>query len=261
MRKYSNDCGFRNSFGYYDARSKEIVLKRPCFTKKDIDEVYNWIDDASDLLKFSVSIGVVENIVVEDTGDSLYASAKEVILKTVLPTVTVDNEVLSNMLDKLKNASNLHNLALRCYVFENDPVAFNKLLQLLKQLDSLVYLDFGGCYFSENQLLELTEVIAKKHIGHLVWSEPRMTKGILTQVFDRLKDMRSLVFVQGMPAEFKKMAQANRNWLFDLGRYPTMIATEKANLIKDYASSIRIGLAHEKQNLFDLEKTMEGILS
>ena len=82
MRKYSNDCGFKNSFGFYDARSREIVLKRPCFNKKDIAEIYAWMDQNTSLLKFSMGIGAVESIVAEDS-ENLYASARDIIRQSV----------------------------------------------------------------------------------------------------------------------------------------------------------------------------------
>ena len=134
MRKYSNDCGSRNSFGYYDAKSKEIILKRPCFNKKDIEEVYVWLDDASDLRKFSVGIGAVENTVIDDNGDNLYAAARSVIRQNIMQSVNVDNEILKNILLHLKNISGLHNLALKCYLFSEDPILFDMLLQVIYTL-------------------------------------------------------------------------------------------------------------------------------
>ena len=40
MRGLANECGSRNSFGYYDASAKEIILKRPCLKKQDLEEAY-----------------------------------------------------------------------------------------------------------------------------------------------------------------------------------------------------------------------------
>ena len=37
MRGLANECGSRNSFGYYDASAKEIILKRPCLKKQDLE--------------------------------------------------------------------------------------------------------------------------------------------------------------------------------------------------------------------------------
>lgn len=261
MRKYSNDCGSRNSFGYYDARSEEIILKRPCFNKKDIEEVYVWLDDATNLRKFSIGIGAVENTVINDNGDNLYAAARGVIRQNVMQTVSIDNEILKNILLRLKNISGLRNLSLKCYLFSEDQILFDMLLQALKSLKSLVYLDLCGCYFSDEQLLDLAEVISHSKIAHLIWPEPRMTEMVMKSVADKFKENRALVIMQGVPLDFAKIAQDNRYWLFNLGRRPTLIGVEEAKLIKEYAASLRLGIAYEKQRLFDLEKSIEAVLA
>lgn len=60
MRGLANECGSRNSFGYYDASAKEIILKRPCLKKQDLEEAYLWLDNSLELRKFSIGIGSVE---------------------------------------------------------------------------------------------------------------------------------------------------------------------------------------------------------
>lgn len=261
MRKYSNDCGARNSFGYYDARSKEIILKRPCFNKKDIEEVYVWLDDATDLRKFSIGIGAVENTVIDDTGDNLYAAARGVIRQNVMQTMTVDNDILKNILPRLKNMNNLRNLALKCYLFSEDQIMFDMLLQVVKKSKSLIYLDLSGCYFSDEQLLDLADIIASSKIAHLIWPEPRMSELVMKKIADKFKENRALVILQGVPLDFAKIAQDNRLWLFNLGRRPTLIGVKEAELIKEYAASLRLGIAYEKQRLFDLEKSIEAVLA
>lgn len=260
MRKCSNDCGSRNSFGYYDARSKEIILKRPCFNKKDIDEVYVWLDDAADLCKFSVGIGAVENTVIDDNGDNLYAAARGVIRQNVMQTVSIDNDILKNMLPRLKNLTKLQNFALKCYLFSEDQIMFEMLLQTIKSLKSLIYLDLSGCYFTDEQLIDLADVVSRLKIAHLIWPEPRMSELVMRKVAEKLKENRALVIMQGVPLDFAKIAQDNRQWLFNLGRRPTLIGVKEAELIKEYASSLRLGIAYEKQRLFDLEKSIEAVL-
>ena len=260
MRKYSNDCGARNSFGYYDARSKEIILKRPCFNKKDIEEVYVWLDEASDLRKFSIGIGAVENTVIDDTGDNLYAAARGVIRQNIMQTVNVDNSILKNILPRLKNVPDLRNLALKCYLFSEDKVMFDMLLHVIKKSKSLIYLDLSGCYFSDEQLLDLAEIISHTKIAHLIWPEPRMSELVMKKIADKFKENRALVILQGVPLDFAKIAQDNRNWLFNLGRRPTLIGVKEAEQIKEYAASLRLGIAYEKQRLFDLEKSIEAVL-
>ena len=67
--------------------------------------------------------------------------------------------------------------------------------------------------------------------------------------------------MRGVPLDFQKIAQDNRNWLFSFGRRPTMIGDKEAAILHEYADSIRIAIAYEKQRLFDLEKAVEAILA
>lgn len=261
MRRKTNDCGVRNSFGYYDSKAKEIILKRPCLKKADIDEVYSWLDEATDLKKFSVGIGIVENVVVDDSGDNLYSTARGVIRQSVTSSAAMDNEILKNMLARLKYKTNVRNLALKCYIFSDDAVLFDAFVQALRSLKSLVYLDLSGCYFSDEQLIDLAEVISKSHIAHLVWPEPRMSDMVMKQVAEKMLETRALVVMHGVPLDFQKIALDNRNWLFGFGRRPTMIGDKEAAVIHEYADSLRIAIAFEKQRLFDLEKAVEAILA
>ena len=65
MRGLANECGSRNSFGYYDASAKEIILKRPCLKKQDLEEAYLWLDNSLELRKISIGIGSVEVFVAD----------------------------------------------------------------------------------------------------------------------------------------------------------------------------------------------------
>lgn len=261
MRKLTNDCGARNSFGYYDARANEIVLKRPCYKKADVAEVYNWIDSATNLRKFSIGIGAVENFVTDDFGDNLYGSARGVVRQSVMQSMAVDNEILRNLLTHLQGKKTLTNVALRCFMFSDNPIVFDLFLETIRSLDKLIYLDLSGCYFSDEQLLDLAEFISQSHIAHLIWPEPRMSDLVIEKVAERFRSNRSIVIMRGVPLEFQKIAQDNRNWLFSLGRRPTMIGEQEAKILKEYASSVRLGIAFEKQRLFDLEKAVEAVLA
>ena len=260
MRKIANDCGVRNSFGYYDAHAKEIVLKHPCLKKADVDDVYSWLDEAHDLKKFSIGIGSVENIVVDDSGTTLFGSARAAILRDITKTQNIDNEILKNILPRLKNKPNLRNIALKCYVFSEDKIMFDLLLQVISEVKSLVYLELSGSYFTDEQLLELSEVISRSRIAHLLWPEPRMSDLMIKKVKSNLETNKSLVVLRGVPFDLQEVAQRNRQWLFSLARRPSLIGEEEKNTLREYADSVRIALAYEKQRLFDLEKSAEAVL-
>lgn len=63
-----------------------------------------------------------------------------------------DAEMLRNMLLRLKKKEKLRNLAVKCFIFNDDPVLFELLLDTIRGLGSLVYLDLTGCYFPTNSL-------------------------------------------------------------------------------------------------------------
>ena len=87
-----------------------------------------------------------------------------------------------------------------------------------------------------------------------------MSELVMKKIADKFKENRALVILQGVPLDFAKIAQDNRNWLFNLGRRPTLIGVKEAEQIKEYAASLRLGIAYEKQRLFDLEKSIEAVL-
>jgi len=260
MRQKVNECGIRNSFGYYDSRAKEIILKHPCLKKKDINDVYTWLDSASDLKKLAISIGSVENCVIDDTNNNLYSSARAVIYHTIAQTATIDNQILLNILPKLKNKSALKNIALKCYMFSNDDNLFNMLIQVIESLKNLIYFDLSGCYFKDEQLFTLAETISRSHIAHIVWPEPKMSDIVERKVMETLQHNRSLVVIQGVPLAFQKIAQDNRQYLFSLAKKPSLIGDKERAIMLEYANSLRLGIAYEKQCLFDLEKAIEAVL-
>lgn len=261
MHQKVNECGIRNSFGYYDSRAKEIILKHPCLRKKDVNEAYAWLDSATDLKKFSSGIGSVENCVVDDTGNNLYSSARTVIQQTIAQTATIDNQILLNILPKLKNKPALRNIACKCYMFTNDDKLFEALLQVIADVSTLVYLDLSGCYFKDEQLLSLAETIAKTHIAHIVWPEPKMSEMVEKKVMETFKRNRSLVVMQGVPLAFQKIAEDNRAYLFAFAEKPSMIGDKEKAIIHEYADSYRLAIAFEKRCLFDLEKAIEAVLA
>ena len=88
-----------------------------------------------------------------------------------------------------------------------------------------------------------------------------MSDLVMTKVAEKFNENRSLVVLHGVPLDFQKIAQANRTWLFSYGRRPTLIGEKEAAIIKEYADSLRLGIAYEKQRLFDLEKAVEAVLA
>lgn len=168
MRGLANECGSRNSFGYYDASAKEIILKRPCLKKQDLEEAYLWLDNSLELRKFSIGIGSVEVFVADGNIGGLYTTARGMLKNSMMKNKYSDAEMLRNMLLRLKKKEKLRNLAVKCFIFNDDPVLFELLLDTIRGLGSLVYLDLTGCYFSDEQLADLADVISKTKIAHLV---------------------------------------------------------------------------------------------
>jgi hypothetical protein len=261
MRGLANECGSRNSFGYYDASAKEIILKRPCLKKQDLEEAYLWLDNSLELRKFSIGIGSVEVFVADGNIGGLYTTARGMLKNSMMKNKYSDAEMLRNMLLRLKKKEKLRNLAVKCFIFNDDPVLFELLLDTIRGLGSLVYLDLTGCYFSDEQLADLADVISKTKIAHLVWPEPRMDKMVLGKVMRILEINRSLVVLSGVPMEMQKLAKNNRENLFALGKRPSMMSEEKEMIIREYGNSIQLAIAYEKEKLYNLEQTFMAILA
>lgn len=261
MRGLANECGSRNSFGYYDASAKEIILKRPCLKKQDLEEAYLWLDNSLELRKFSIGIGSVEVFVADGNIGGLYTTARGLLKNSMMKNKYSDAEMLRNMLLRLKKKEKLRNLAVKCFIFNDDPVLFELLLDTIRGLGSLVYLDLTGCYFSDEQLADLADVISKTKIAHLVWPEPRMDKMVLGKVMRILEINRSLVVLSGVPMEMQKLAKNNRENLFALGKRPSMMSEEEEMIIREYGNSIQLAIAYEKEKLYNLEQTFMAILA
>lgn len=261
MRGLANECGSRNSFGYYDASAKEIILKRPCLKKQDLEEAYLWLDNSLELRKFSIGIGSVEVFVADGNIGGLYTTARGMLKNSMMKNKYSDAEMLRNILLRLKKKEKLRNLAVKCFIFNDDPVLFELLLDTIRGLGSLVYLDLTGCYFSDEQLADLADVISKTKIAHLVWPEPRMDKMVLGKVMRILEINRSLVVLSGVPMEMQKLAKNNRENLFALGKRPSMMSEEEEMIIREYGNSIQLAIAYEKEKLYNLEQTFMAILA
>ena len=264
-RKYManevNECGCRNGFGYYDCVVKEVVLKRPCKRKADLKEAYDWIDGDNEIRKISIGIGGVEKFVQENSSPALYVSAREVIKQNALKTAVIDAEILENILVRIEGREALRNLSMKCFLFADNENLFNLMIKTVKTLKNLVYLDFTGCYFTDEQLIDLADVVSSLHVAHLVWPEARMSPMVLEEVVKRLESNKAITVVRGAPLELGVIAAKNREWIFEIGRHPSRITDAEAVLLKEYINSVRIAIAFEKQKLFDIEKALEGAMA
>ncbi len=261
MKTISNECGSRNNFGFYDTRAKEIVLTRPCTKKADINEVYVWLEDANELRKLSIGIGPVENFVADNTANGLYVAARSTIRQNIIQNTAVDNDILKNVLLRLNGKENLRNIALKCFMFSEDLYLFELFLSVIKELPSLVYLDLTGCYFTDDQLIDLARTISATRIAHLVWPEARMPQLLVDQVVRALSASRALAVVHCVPAEITKIAESNRRRAFEMAEHPSLIGEREITEMKEYADTFRFAVAFEKQRILDLEKTIEGVLA
>ena len=261
MRTVSNLCGSKNPFGYYDVEAKEIVLRHPYTKKHDIEEAYLWIDEAKNLRKLSIGIGPVENFVIQDNKDTLYKTARQIIRQRIMQVQFLDNEILKNILTRLKDKLTVQNLSFKGYIFDGDNALFTELLNVIKSLPQLTYFDVTGSYFSDEQLIMLADTLSKTHVAHLVWPETRLSELTIRTVMMKLQENRSIVIVRGCPTEFQDIAKKNRAWIFNMVRHPSLVSDEEKDIIKEYALSCRLAIAYEKQRFFDMEKAIEAILA
>lgn len=260
MRTMTNECGSRNSFGYYDRVAKEIVLKRPCVRKQDLEEVLQWMDIADDLRKLSIGLGAVDNLVIDNSTDGLYAEARSTIKQAIIPNACLDNRILSQLLTRLADKEKIANISLKCFTFTNEPEIFNLLLKTIRERKNLVYLDLTGCYFTDEQLLDLAKVISQTMIARLIWPEPRMSPMVLEHVVALFKENKSITVVQGVPMEINQIVADNRSKLFVLARNTSAITEKEREFIRAYKNSYRLAIAFEKERLFEMEKTVEAII-
>lgn len=261
MKPVTNELGFRNSFGYYDNYAREIVLKRPCPIKADILEAFTWIEEAEDLKKFSIGLGGVDSFLINDYSDNLYGASRNVVRNSLVSNSVSDKFILENVLTRLVNKSALRNLGVKCFMFSGNRELFEMLVKVIKSHPNLVYLDLTGSYFDDDQLIYLAGVISSTYIANLVWPEPRMSPLVFDRVLDNFKSNKSIVVIDGAPLEMHQFAQKNREWLFSYARYPSLIKEEEIAIVRQYRESARIGIAYEKQQLYDLDKTIEALIA
>ena len=188
-----------------------MLLRRPCFRKKDALEVYAWLEMAqvSGLERFSIGIGNAESFVADGWGDSLYSSAKGVIKLAVEQTKLSDNAILIKILGFLEKCIDLKVLFFRCVSFENQNELFEALLKTIGRMDKLEHLDLSGCFFTDSQLVELAEAVSKKYVSHFVWPDFDINPEILNDVVEYFGGNRSIVVIENVPLELLNIAKRN----------------------------------------------------
>ena len=261
MKGFANECGGRNNFGYYDQLAKEIMLRRPCTRKKDIEEVYCWLDKMTDLHRFNIGLGPVESFVSDGNTSGLYTEARNVLKAAVLKNKELDAETLSNILDRLKKQTVIRSLSIKCYIFTDDEEQFDKLLETIRALKTLVFLDLGGCYLTPEQQIKLAETIAKTRIAHMGWPELRIDAATSDAIMEILKDNRTLTVFDSAPKELFRLAQRNRDELLAMFIHPELITEEDEAYAREYSDSINMAFGLEKKKLYEMEKTFLAVIA
>ena len=262
MSSFISVCGYKNDLGFFDTKSKEIVLKRPCFKKKETAEVFAWLDEAQakGLLRFVMGIGPIEGFVTESSINDIYSSARVIVKKAVEVTKPSDIAVLTEVLTRVAKCKKLRFLSLRCFSFEGQTQLFELLVNTIQDLSYLRQLDLTGCYFTDDQLIELARCISLSHIACLIWPEANMKGDLLKEVIELFSKCESVVAMRGVPLELQCIAQNNRNAFLKLVKRPLELTDVETEKVKEFGDSIRLTLSYEQQRLLDIQKTVEAIL-
>ena len=259
MKPFTNECGSRCDFGYYDRVLKEIVLERPCLKRTDLELIYTWLEEDAPLRRFSIGLGPAEVFSNESNSNAVYAMAKGVFKNTVSKIKQSDTEMLHNYFIRLRNKKTLRNLCLKSFMFYDDEELFDDLLETIKSFDHLVFLSLAGCFFSEEQLIMLAEVISDTTLSNLVWPEQHMSIPTLKRVSMSLARNQTLVAISDSPAELKAIAERNRKELLSLGMRNRMLNDDEIAKIKENKDSIRLAITYERDLIGEMEKTFEGV--
>ena len=262
MSSFITVCGYKNDLGYFDIKSKEIVLKHPCFKKKEAAEVFSWLDEAQakGLLKFVMGIGPIEGFVTESSINDIYSSARVVVKQAVELTKRSDITILTEILARIEKCKKLRYVSLRCFSFEGQTQLFDMFINVISGLPFLRHLDLTGCYFTDDQLLRLADCISQTHIASLIWPDASMNEEILKEVIALFSGFESVVALKGVPQELQKIAQSNRNAFLRLVKRPLQLTDVETAKVKEYGDSIRLTLSYEQQRLLDIQRTVEAIL-
>lgn len=260
MSQVNNECGTRNGFGYYDSQTQEIVLKRPCVKKADLDDVYLWIDQAVALRRISVGIGSADRFIESANGSDLSCSSKEILENVLGKYSSSDSEILHEVMTRITGKEKLRNVIFRCCLFKEDARLFAALLEMIKSLPALVYLDLTGGCFTEEQLVDLADAISQTKAAHVLWPEPKMKPDTIRRVSEKLSQMKTLVVLRGVPEELADIAARNRKEFFELAKTPGEVTIEAARYLRENVDPVLLAIAYEKDRLYELEKVISGVL-
>ena len=262
MASFMNDNGYKNTLGFYDITSKEICLKHPFLKKKDAEEVYGWVEEAQSvgLNKLTIFIGSVDGYDAENKVDDIYHSSRGLVKQALETTKAFDAGVLVEIMLRLEKCSDLRILSLKSFSFEGQTIMFDMLMKTIRLHKKLKFLDLSGCFFTEEQLVELSEFVGNSNIAQMVWPEPVIKEEAIVEIAANLKKNIGLVVLFGAPMGLQNVAEANRKLLLGKVRYQLAMSPDEVLRIKEYKDSVRLALSYEQSSLIELQKNIESIL-
>ena len=258
MESKVNKVSYRSSLGFFDKEAKEIVVKRPCIKKKEVQDVYDWVDEAKNtgLTRLSIGLGGIETFIDETNIDSIYFAARKVINEIVTKNKCSDSTFLAEVLVRVEKCPDLRSLSLRCFSFVGEPLIFDMLLRAIRTHKKLRFLDLCGCFFDAEQLIELASILKDTMIAQIIWPQPLLDDDLAQKIAEKLEGNLSIVIIKGVPENVLKVAKANRRKLFSMVKTPVEISYEETVILKEYVDSLAMALNCEQQRLIDLQKNI-----
>ncbi len=256
------DSGFKNSLGYYDSKSKELFLKHPFSKKKEVEDVYEWAECAQThgLEKIIIGIGPIEGFMAETAIDDIYLSSRAVMRQALEHTKAFDANVLIEILLRVEKCKELKALSLRAFSFEGQTIMFDMLMKTIRIHKNIEYLDLTGCFFTEEQLVEMAEFIGASRIAQVNWPEPVMSDETIENVKSSLLKNDILVVLNHVPHTLQEVAIKNRRELLCNAKYQLSMSDVEVNRIKNNKEAVRLAINYEQTALIELQKTIESIL-
>ena len=256
------DSGFKNSLGYYDSKSKELYLKHPFSKKKEAEDVYEWAECAQThgLEKIVIGIGAIEGFMAETAIDDIYLSSRAVMRQALEHTKAFDANVLIEILLRVEKCKDLKVISLKAFSFEGQTIMFDMLMKTIRIHKNIELLDLNGCFFTEEQLVEMAEFIGNSNIAQVNWPEPVMSDETIEIVKKNLSNNELLVVLNGVPRSMQEVAIKNRRDLLCNAKYQLALSDAEVNKIKNNREAVRIAINYEQNALIELQKTIESIL-
>lgn len=256
------DSGFKNSLGYYDSKSKELFLKHPFSKKKEAEDVYEWAECAQThgLEKIIISVGPIEGFMAETAIDDIYLLSRAVMKQALEHTKAFDANVLIEILLRVEKCKDLRQLSLKAFSFEGQTIMFDMLMKTIRIHKNIELLDLNGCFFTEEQLVEMAEFIGNSNIAQVNWPEPVMSDETLESVKNSLSKNETLVVLDGVPHELQEVAIKNRRELLCNAKYQLALSDVEVSKIKNNKTAVRLAINYEQNALIELQKTIESIL-